>query len=321
MKSVFQRVLRFGSQSRGGTRVEIRRDDSCRYSQQKNFHTIRKTGSGIRESYYQFDAVEWKQRCDLAVAYRAAHLLAWDQMIFNHISFKLKSSTRQPVFLINRFGFGFEEVTASNLLKVSRDGQIMEDTVGPALFKQGYVIHSAIHEARGDAKCVWHCHFPEAVAVSLTKKGLLPLTQEALAVVDEIAYHPFEGTTNDETEKQRLVASLGSKKKILMLNNHGPVTIGETVEEAFSLMYFLCRACTYQVKLLSMGIDESQTYRFSSGQVASMLRRDAKASDEKYLAVEQSDSTEAQLLDQAGLMFERMRRFTVNKYGEETIYC
>jgi ribulose-5-phosphate 4-epimerase/fuculose-1-phosphate aldolase len=198
-------------------------------------------------------AAEWEVRCKLAMAYRIAHFYGWDQLIFNHITAKVPGSEvlgGGPHFLINPFGVRFDEITASSLLKVTLGGDVVQDgSKGGVILQQGYVIHSAIHEAREDLGCIWHCHHADSVAICMTKDGLLPLSQEAIMTIPDVAYHPFEGTTNSVTERPRIAASLGRDKYTLLLQNHGPVTGGACIEDAFKRMFVLCRATTYQQKV------------------------------------------------------------------------
>ncbi|OLQ08290.1 Alpha-adducin [Symbiodinium microadriaticum] len=182
----------------------------------------------------------WEARCKLAIAYRLSAHYGWDELVFNHITLKVPESDRLPGgphFLINPFGLRFDEVTASSLLKVDLDGNIVDKGTnqGP-LFKQGFVVHSAVHAARPDITCVWHCHHSDTVAVLTTKAGFLPLTQEAISQWGEFSYHPFEGNAVDLDERQRMAQNLGPKNKVLLLENHGPLTAGGSVEEAFFRM-------------------------------------------------------------------------------------
>jgi ribulose-5-phosphate 4-epimerase/fuculose-1-phosphate aldolase len=192
---------------------------------------------------------EWKIRVDLAAAYRLVAHYGWDDLIFTHLSARIPGPEHH--FLLNPYNLMFEEVTASSLVKVDMNGLPVEPSpfiTNPA----GFTIHSAIHMAREDAHAVIHLHTPHGQAVSAHGDGLLPLTQTAMLIRDEIAYHDYEGVAVDLDERERIVADLGSKGAML-LRNHGTLTVGETVGEAFVKMYFLERACQAQIYALSAG--------------------------------------------------------------------
>ena len=197
----------------------------------------------------QISAEEWKIRVDLAAAYRLVAHHGWDDLIFTHLSARVPGPDHH--FLLNPYNLMFEEVTASSLVKVDLNGHPVEPSpfiTNPA----GFVIHSAIHMARADAQAVMHLHTPHGQAVSAYSEGLLPLTQTAMLIRDEIAYHDYEGVAVDLGERERLVADLGDKGAML-LRNHGTLTVGETVGEAFVKLYFLERACQAQILALSAG--------------------------------------------------------------------
>ncbi len=190
---------------------------------------------------------EWQIRLDLAAAYRLVADFGWTDLVFTHISARVPGPEHH--FLINPYGMLFEEITASSLVKIDKDAKIVLDTgypVNPA----GFTIHSAIHEAREDAKSVLHLHTPDGTAVATLKEGLLPLNQTAQLVIGDLAYHDYEGVAFDHAEKPRLQKDLGQKNAML-LRNHGTLTVGDSVAAAFSRMYFLERACTMQVRTLS----------------------------------------------------------------------
>jgi ribulose-5-phosphate 4-epimerase/fuculose-1-phosphate aldolase len=196
-------------------------------------------------------AEEWKIRVDLAAAYRLVSYFGWDDLVFTHLSARVPGPEHH--FLLNPYQLMFEEVTASSLVKVDMNGLPVEPT--PFITNAaGFTIHSALHMARDDAQAVIHLHTPDGQAVSAHADGLLPLTQTAMLVREEIAYHDFEGVAVDLDERERLVADLG-EKSAMILRNHGTLTVGETVGEAFLKMYFLERACEAQVKALSAGVD------------------------------------------------------------------
>jgi ribulose-5-phosphate 4-epimerase/fuculose-1-phosphate aldolase len=198
------------------------------------------------------DAVEWKVRVDLAALYRLAALHGWDDMIFTHISARIPGPEHH--FLINPYGMLFEEITASSLVKIDLDGNILQET--PYFINRaGFTIHSAIHAAREDAHFAMHLHSDQGVAVAAQKKGLLPLSQHALAVLPGLAYHDYEGIALNLDERERLVADLGPTKRLMLLRNHGTLAVGSTAAECWVGMFFLERACKQQVMALSAGRD------------------------------------------------------------------
>lgn len=184
---------------------------------------------------------EWAVREDLAAAYRLAAHYGWDDMIFTHFSARVPGSEH---FLINPFGLGFDEITASSLLKIDADGKPAEESpfvANPA----GFVIHSALHTGRKDAHCVMHLHTIAGQAVAAQQCGLLPITQTAMQIGD-VAYHDFEGIATELDERERLVRDMGDRH-VMILRNHGTLTVGGTVSDAFLRMYFLERACASQI--------------------------------------------------------------------------
>lgn len=188
-------------------------------------------------------AQEWQARVELAALYRLVALYGWDDLIFTHISMRVPGE--EGHFLINPYGFLFEEITASSLVKVNLAGEIVSDTenfINPA----GFTIHSAIHAARHDVACVLHIHSLHGVAVSAQKDGLLPLSQQSLLPLSSLAYHDYEGVALNEDEKPRLVTDLG-ESNFLILRNHGLLTCGRTAAEAFLFMYILESACRIQI--------------------------------------------------------------------------
>ena len=194
---------------------------------------------------------EWETRQDLAAFYRTIPYFGWDDLIFTHISAKVPGADDE--FLINPYGFLFDEITASNLVKVNLKGKILSDTnnfINPA----GFTIHSAIHESRDDAHCIVHLHSNDGVAVASLKDGLLPLSQTGMLVRSHIAYHDYEGVALFEEEKERLVKDLGDAR-LMILRNHGTLALGKNVAEAFTNIYFLEKACSYQVRALSGNLE------------------------------------------------------------------
>jgi ribulose-5-phosphate 4-epimerase/fuculose-1-phosphate aldolase len=194
-------------------------------------------------------AAEWQQRVDLAACYRLVARFGWDDLIFTHVSARVHGPEHH--FLINPYGLMFDEITASSLVKVDLQGHKVFDSpydINPA----GFVIHSAIHAARDDAACVLHVHSVNGVAVSAQEDGLLPLSQHSMAVLGSLAYHDYEGVALQDDEKPRLVRDLGDKR-FLMLRNHGLLTLGRTVAEAFVGMYFFETSCMMQVRAQAGG--------------------------------------------------------------------
>ena len=192
---------------------------------------------------------EWKIRVDLAAAYRLVAHYGWDDLIFTHLSARIPGPEHH--FLLNPYQLMFEEVTASSLVKVDVHGNPVEPTpfiTNPA----GFTIHSAVHMAREDAQAVMHLHTPAGQAVSAHEEGLLPLTQTAMLVRGDLAFHDYEGVATDLEERERIVADLGDKGGMI-LRNHGTLAVGESVGECFVKLYFIERACEAQIMALSAG--------------------------------------------------------------------
>jgi ribulose-5-phosphate 4-epimerase/fuculose-1-phosphate aldolase len=203
----------------------------------------------VRSTRGRVTADEWAVRTDLAAAYRAVAMYGWDDLVFTHISARVPGP--EHYFLINPYGMMFDEITASSLVKIDLAGnKVLESPfeINPA----GFTIHSAVHEARADARCVIHLHTIEGVAVSCQKAGLLPLSQQSLFPLSSLAYHAYEGVALDAGEKVRLVADLGDKHSMI-LRNHGLLTCAQTVADAFLYMYILQKACEVQVRAQAGG--------------------------------------------------------------------
>ncbi|GGB55965.1 class II aldolase [Tistrella bauzanensis] len=193
------------------------------------------------------------ERVDLAAAYRLVAHFGMDDSIFTHISARAPDGEDgHGRFLINPYGLRFDEVTASNLVTVDLDGRLIDDPHGAGINAAGFTIHSAVHAARHDIHCVLHTHTVAGVAVSCQEHGLLPLNQWSLQFHNRIAFHEYEGIALDLAERERLVADLGDAK-VMILRNHGLLTCGRTVSEAFKLMYNLERSCRAQLALQSSG--------------------------------------------------------------------
>ncbi|MFK4227886.1 class II aldolase/adducin family protein [Streptomyces sp. NPDC019890] len=192
---------------------------------------------------------EWEARLELAATYRLFAMLGWDEMIFNHISLRLPGES--PTYLMNPFGLMYEEVTASSLIKVDLDGNLVEDSpyaANPA----GFLFHGAIHRTVPDAHCVMHTHTTAGSAVACMDSGLSPDNFYAAQLHDAVAYHEFEGITVNEGEVPRMLAALGDKH-LLILRNHGLLAHGRTTAEAFYRLWVLNRACEIQLAAQSTG--------------------------------------------------------------------
>ncbi|XP_029401219.1 alpha-adducin isoform X10 [Mus pahari] len=196
-----------------------------------------------------YDKGEKLLRCKLAAFYRLADLFGWSQLIYNHITARVNSE--QEHFLIVPFGLLYSEVTASSLVKVNLQGDIVDrGSTNLGVNQAGFTLHSAVYAARPDAKCIVHIHTPAGAAVSAMKCGLLPISPEALSLGD-VAYHDYHGILVDEEEKILIQKNLGPKSKVLILRNHGLVSVGESVEEAFYYIHNLVVACEIQVRTLA----------------------------------------------------------------------
>ncbi|KAM9742640.1 alpha-adducin isoform 6-T8 [Dama dama] len=196
-----------------------------------------------------YDKGEKLLRCKLAAFYRLADLFGWSQLIYNHITTRV--SSEQEHFLIVPFGLLYSEVTASSLVKVNLQGDIVDrGSTNLGVNQAGFTLHSAIYAARPDVRCVVHIHTPAGAAVSAMKCGLLPISPEALSL-GEVAYHDYHGILVDEEEKILIQKNLGPKSKVLILRNHGLVSVGESVEEAFYYIHNLVVACEIQVRTLA----------------------------------------------------------------------
>jgi ribulose-5-phosphate 4-epimerase/fuculose-1-phosphate aldolase len=192
---------------------------------------------------------EWSQRINLAACYRLIAHYGWDDLVDTHASARVPGPDHH--FLINPYGLAFDEITASSLVKVDLDGNLLTEShysINPA----GFTIHSAIHEAREDAGCVIHLHTPDGTAVASCMEGLLPLNQTAQLVTHDLAYHDYVGIALDHEERPRLQQDLGNKN-CMLLRNHGTLTVGRSVAAAFERMYHLERACTMQVRTRMLG--------------------------------------------------------------------
>lgn len=209
-------------------------------------HTLPQRAS-MREKVSE---AEWQTRVDLAACYRLVSLYRWEDLVYTHISAKIPGTEE---FLINPYGLMFDEITASNLVKVDLQGNKLQESpyeINPA----GFIIHSAIHEVRHEVGCVLHTHTAEGIAVSMQKEGLRPLSQQSIFILASLAYHPYEGVALDTDEKGRLQQDLG-ERDYMILPNHGLLTCGQTVADAFLHMYMLQRTCEIQLRAQSAGVE------------------------------------------------------------------
>jgi ribulose-5-phosphate 4-epimerase/fuculose-1-phosphate aldolase len=217
-------------------------------------------------------AEEWQLRCDLAACYRLVALYGWSDLVFTHISAKLPASVSGDAhhFLINPYGLMFDEITASSLVKVDDKCNKVIDSpfpVNPA----GFVIHSAVHEARHDALCVLHTHTRAGVAVSAQSGGVLPISQQSTFVLASLAYHGYEGVAFRDEEKPRLQADLG-RANFLVLRNHGLLVVGPTIADAFLAMYTFENTCRIQIDAQAGGGELTQVNPLIVKGVAEAMR-------------------------------------------------
>lgn len=212
----------------------------------------RKYATDIASMRPRVSAAEWEARVDLAACYRLVALWGMDEMIANHISLRVPGEPQH--FLINPYGYLYEEITASSLIKIDLDGNVvLKPDFDYEVNRAGFVIHSAIHRAREDAHCIIHTHTPAGMAVSAMKCGLLPLTQTAMRFA-KVAYHDYEGVAVSLDEQARIVADLGDAD-LMVLRNHGLLVVGPTVPQAFSNIYRVELACKAQVMAMQSGAD------------------------------------------------------------------
>jgi ribulose-5-phosphate 4-epimerase/fuculose-1-phosphate aldolase len=193
---------------------------------------------------------EWNTRCELAAAYQLAAHFRWTDLIYTHFSARIPGTEH---LLINPYGLMFDEITASTLVKIDQDGNVIDDPTGIGVNRAGWVIHGCIHQARPEIQCVIHTHTRAGVAVSAQACGLLPLSQHALRVLGTLAYHDSEGIALDTEERTRIARDLGPTAQAMILRNHGLLALGASVGEAFNIMYYLDTSCQIQVDALAGG--------------------------------------------------------------------
>ncbi len=208
------------------------------------------TGTTTASLRNKVSAEEWQTRVDLAACYRLVAQYGWDDLVFTHITAKIPGVENQ--FLINPYGMMFAEITASSLVKIDLNGNKLDADNPFPVNPAGFTIHSAIHTARHDANCVLHVHTPNGIAVSAQKNGVLPISQQSIFVLASLAYHDYEGVALNDDEKPRLVQDLG-EKTFLMLRNHGLLTVGETIADAFQTMYIFEATCMVQIRAQAGG--------------------------------------------------------------------
>jgi ribulose-5-phosphate 4-epimerase/fuculose-1-phosphate aldolase len=208
---------------------------------------------------------EWRMRVDLAAAYQLAAIYKWTDLIYTHFSARVPGSED---FLINPYGLMFDEITASNLVRIDAHGKVIDDPLDLGYNEAGFVIHGCMHEVRPEVNCVIHTHTRAGVAVSAMKCGLLPISQHAMRVQRQCTYHDYEGIALDMSERERMAASLGKRSKVMILRNHGLLTLGATVREAFELMYYLDCACQIQIDAMAAGLENVQLMSDSAAATA-----------------------------------------------------
>ena len=211
-----------------------------------------KFGADFRSIKEEVSAAEWKARCDLAACYRLVDIYGMSDLTYNHITVRIPGTEH---LLINLYGLLYKEVTASSLVKIDVEGNVIwKPDTDYGINVAGYIIHGAIHAARPDVGCVIHTHTRAGMAVAATKGGLLPLTQHAMRFKGHIGYHDYEGPATSLDERKRMVANLG-QHNAMILRSHGLVTCGPTIPEAFNLLYQLEMSCRAQVDIMAGGSD------------------------------------------------------------------
>ena len=220
---------------------------------------------------------EWDLRVNLAAAYQLAAIFKWTDLIYTHFSARLPGHAE---FLINPYGLMFEEIVASNLIRISHDGKVLDDPTGLGYNEAGFVIHGCVHLARPEINAVLHTHTRAGVAVSAMKCGLLPISQHAMRVQAQVTYHDYEGVALEMDERRRLARDLGKRSKAMILRNHGLLALGDTVREAFEIMYFLDCACQIQVDACASGAENvllmsDQAARTAAAELERPSRRSA----------------------------------------------
>ena len=222
---------------------------------------------------------EWQVRVDLAAAYQLAAIFRWTDLIYTHFSARVPGSGD---FLINPYGLMFDEITASNLVKIDRGGKVLDDPSGMGYNEAGFVIHGCVHQARPEINCVLHTHTRAGVAVSAMKCGLLPISQHAMMTQAQVTYHDYEGIALELDVRARMAKDLGKTSKAMILRNHGLLALGEKVREAFELMYYLDTACQIQVDACAGGLDNVLLLsKQAAKHTAVQFQRESRPANEK----------------------------------------
>ena len=218
-------------------------------------------------------------RVDLAAAYQLAAIFKWTDLIYTHFSARVPGTED---FLINPYGLMFDEITASTLVRIDAEGKIKDDPVGLGVNEAGFIIHSCMHAARPEIHCVIHTHTRAGVAVSAMKCGLLPISQHAMLIQQEVAYHDYEGVALYKDEQARMARDLGKTSKAMILRNHGMLALGETVREAFEVMYYLDCACQIQIDAMAGGLQNVQLMSDAAAQSSTAaLKRPMRPAQQK----------------------------------------
>ena len=222
---------------------------------------------------------DWQLRVDLAAAYQLAAIFKWSDLIYTHFSARVPGSAD---LLINAYGLMFDEITASNLVKIDHAGKVLDDPLSLGYNEAGFVIHGCVHEARPEINCVIHTHTRAGVAVSAMKCGLLPISQHAMMTQAQVTYHDYEGIALDLRMRERMARDLGKSSKAMILRNHGLLTLGESVREAFELMYYLDTACQIQVDACAGGLENVLLLSEEAARhTAAQFARESRPANEK----------------------------------------
>ena len=239
-------------------------------SQLRQLRQLKKKKRPVRE---QVGAKEWETRVNLAACYRLMHEFGMTEMIANHISARVPGTHDQ--FLINPYGMLYEEMTASSMIRVDIEGNVLFNATDYGINQAGYVIHSAVHAARHDVECIIHTHTLAGMAVSAMNSGILPIAQSSMRFSD-IAYHDYEGVALRLDERERLVKALGDREA-MVLRNHGLLTVAPSIAECFNNMFRLERACQLQVMTLSCNAEirlpPQEIVNYTQHQMAPTTRR------------------------------------------------
>ena len=256
-----------------------------------NLNPVKK--SSVRDRVSQ---EEWQVRVDLAAAYQLAPLFKWTDLIYTHFSARVPGSED---FLINAYGLMFDEITASNLVKIDHHGTILDDPLNLGYKHAGFVIHGCVHEARPEINCVIHTHTRAGAAVSAMKCGLLPISQHAQCVEQMVTYHDYEGIALNMDERGRMAKDLGKESKAMILRNHGLLTLGTTVHEAWEMMYFMDLACQIQVDACTGGLENvlQMSKEAAKTTAAQYVRPDSPSPKKSWAAL-------LRLLDRKGINYE-----------------